>query len=116
MSQGAEPSPAPHAVADAEKRITPRTKAIMPVHLYGHIGDLDSVYALARKYNLRVIEDAAQAFGTYHHGKVVGATGDIVCFSFDGVKQVTSGEGGPSRRRAVLRISVSAYSPLTAPA
>jgi dTDP-4-amino-4,6-dideoxygalactose transaminase len=81
-------------VADAERRITPRTKAIMPVHLYGHIGDLDGVYALARKYNLRVIEDAAQAFGTYHNGKLVGATGDIVCFSFDGVKQITSGEGG----------------------
>ncbi|MGE0686305.1 MAG: DegT/DnrJ/EryC1/StrS family aminotransferase [Dehalococcoidia bacterium] len=81
-------------VADAERRITSRTKAIMPVHLYGHTGDLDGVYALAKKYNLRVIEDAAQAFGTYHNGNMIGSTGDIVCFSFDGVKQITSGEGG----------------------
>jgi dTDP-4-amino-4,6-dideoxygalactose transaminase len=81
-------------VADAERRITSRTKAIMPVHLYGHTGDLDAVYALARKYNLRVIEDAAQSFGTYYKGNMIGSTGDIVCFSFDGVKQITSGEGG----------------------
>jgi dTDP-4-amino-4,6-dideoxygalactose transaminase len=81
-------------VADAERRITSRTKAIMPVHLYGHTGDLDAVYALAKKYNLRVIEDAAQAFGTYYKGNMIGSTGDIVCFSFDGVKQITSGEGG----------------------
>ncbi len=81
-------------VADAERRITSRTKAIMPVHLYGHTGDIDGVYALAKKYNLRVIEDAAQAFGTYHNGHMFGSTGDIVCFSFDGVKQITSGEGG----------------------
>jgi dTDP-4-amino-4,6-dideoxygalactose transaminase len=81
-------------VADAERRITSRTKAIMPVHLYGHTGDLDRVYALAKKYNLRVIEDAAQAFGTYYNGQIMGSTGDIVCFSFDGVKQVSAGEGG----------------------
>jgi dTDP-4-amino-4,6-dideoxygalactose transaminase len=66
----------------------------MPVHLYGHTGDIEGVYALAKKYGLRVIEDAAQAFGTRHNGEIFGASGDIVCFSFDGVKQITAGEGG----------------------
>jgi dTDP-4-amino-4,6-dideoxygalactose transaminase len=81
-------------LADAERRITSRTRAIVPVHLYGHTGDLDGVYALAKKHGLRVIEDAAQAFGTRYNGALIGARGDIVCFSFDGVKQITSGEGG----------------------
>ena len=81
-------------VADAERRVTQRTKAIMPVHLYGNTGDLEGVYALARKYDLRVIEDAAQAFGSRRDGRLIGSYGDIACFSFDGVKQITSGEGG----------------------
>lgn len=79
---------------DAERRITDRTRAIMPVHLYGHTGDLDGVYRLAERHGLRVIEDAAQAFGTTYQNYRIGARGDIVCFSFDGVKQITSGEGG----------------------
>lgn len=79
---------------DAEKRLTSRTKAVMPVHYSGGVGDLDEIYAFARKHGLRVIEDAAHAFGTLHHGKRVGGFGDVACFSFDGIKNITSGEGG----------------------
>jgi len=81
-------------VQDAASRITSRTRAIMPVHLYGLTGDLDGIYDLAEAHGLRVIEDAAQSFGCRYDQKLIGARGDIVCFSFDGVKQVTSGEGG----------------------
>jgi dTDP-4-amino-4,6-dideoxygalactose transaminase len=80
--------------ADAAARITPRTKAIMHVHYASGQGDLAGVYALAEKHNLRVIEDAAHAFGGFWNGARVGATGDVVCFSFDGIKNITSGEGG----------------------
>ena len=79
---------------DAEKRITEKTKAIMPVHYVGNPGNLDALYAFAKKHNLRVIEDAAHAFGTLYKGKKIGSFGDIVCFSFDGIKNITSGEGG----------------------
>ena len=81
-------------LSDAEKRITTRTKAIMPVHYTGGVGDLDAVYNFGKKYNLRVVEDAAHAFGTEFLGKKIGSFGDIVCFSFDGIKNITSGEGG----------------------
>ena len=79
---------------DAEKRITENTKAIMPVHYTGGVGDLDAIYQLAYKYDLRVIEDAAHAFGTTYQNKRIGSFGDITCFSFDGIKNITSGEGG----------------------
>jgi len=79
---------------DAEKKITPKTKAIMPVHYSGGVGLLDEIYAFANKYNLRIIEDAAHAFGTEYKGQRVGGFGDITCFSFDGIKNITSGEGG----------------------
>lgn len=79
---------------DAEKRLTVNTKAVMPVHYSGGVGALDEIYAFARKYGLRVIEDAAHAFGTTYQGKHVGGFGDIACFSFDGIKNITSGEGG----------------------
>lgn len=79
---------------DAERRLTARTKAIMPVHYSGGVGDLDGIYALAQRHGLRVIEDAAHALGTLHHGKRVGGFGDVACFSFDGIKNITSGEGG----------------------
>jgi len=79
---------------DAEQRITKRTKAIMPVHYTGGVGDLDSLYNFADKYNLRIVEDAAHAFGTSYKNKPIGSFGDIVCFSFDGIKNITSGEGG----------------------
>jgi len=79
---------------DAEKRITKNTKAIMPVHYTGGVGNLDILYRFANKYNLRVIEDAAHALGTVYNSQRVGSFGDISCFSFDGIKNITSGEGG----------------------
>ncbi len=81
-------------LADAEKRVTAKTKAIMPVHYAGYSGDLDAVYAFAKRRGLRVIEDAAHAFGGYYKGKKIGSFGDVACFSFDGIKNITSGEGG----------------------
>jgi len=79
---------------DAEKRITEKTRAIMPVHYTGDVGDLNAIYTFGKRYNLRIIEDAAHAFGTNYEGKRVGSFGDISCFSFDGIKNITSGEGG----------------------
>ncbi|MBY0461865.1 MAG: DegT/DnrJ/EryC1/StrS family aminotransferase [Alphaproteobacteria bacterium] len=81
-------------VRDAEKRITSRTKAIMPVHYASNFEGIEKIYELAAKYNLRVIEDAAHSFGGTHNGKRIGAVGDILCFSFDGIKNITCGEGG----------------------
>ncbi len=81
-------------LADAERRVTPKTRAIMPVHYSGGVGALAELHAFARKHGLRVIEDAAHAFGTTHQGLKVGGFGDIACFSFDGIKNITSGEGG----------------------
>jgi len=79
---------------DAETRLTSKTKAIMPVHYSGGVGFLDEIYEFANKHGLRVIEDAAHAFGTKYQDKKVGGFGDISCFSFDGIKNITSGEGG----------------------
>src|ERR1700761_498673 len=77
-----------------EKAITPRRKAIMPVYLAGLPVDMDRLYEIARAHKLRVIEDAAQAFGSSWKGKRIGAIGDIVSFSFHANKNVTSIEGG----------------------
>lgn len=79
---------------DAEKKITNKTKAIMPVHYASRVGNLDEIYEFAKKYDLRVIEDAAHALGNVYNRKKIGSFGDIVCFSFDGIKNITSGEGG----------------------
>lgn len=79
---------------DAEGRVTSQTKAVMPVHYSGDVGDLEATYDFARRYGLRVVEDAAHAFGSTHQGKIIGSFGDIACFSFDGIKNITSGEGG----------------------
>lgn len=81
-------------LSDAARKITPKTKAIMPVHYAGGVGHLDDLYDFAANHGLRVIEDAAHAFGTNYKGQKVGAFGDIACFSFDGIKNITSGEGG----------------------
>ena len=78
---------------DAQKKLTNKTKAIMPVHYSGDTGDLSKIYYFA-KNKLRVIEDASHAFGSYYKKKLVGSFGDITCFSFDGIKNITSGEGG----------------------
>ncbi len=77
-----------------QEAITDRTKAVMPVHYGGGVGRLDEVYDVARQAGLRVIEDAAHAFGSRQGETLVGAGGDVVCFSFDGIKNITSGEGG----------------------
>jgi len=79
---------------DAEKKISSKTRVIMPVHYASRPGDLDSIYAFAKKHNLRVVEDAAHAFGSLYKGKKIGSFGDVICFSFDGIKNITCGEGG----------------------
>lgn len=81
-------------VADAEGRVTNRTRAVMPVHYASAASDLEAVYQFAGRRGLRVVEDAAHAFGGRRSGVMVGASGDVVCFSFDGIKNITSGEGG----------------------
>lgn len=77
-----------------EKLITAKTKAIMPVHLYGHPCDMDPLYELAKKHNLKIIEDAAQSMGSEYKGKRTGGLGDAGCFSFQGAKAIVTGEGG----------------------
>jgi dTDP-4-amino-4,6-dideoxygalactose transaminase len=77
-----------------EAAITPRTKAIIPVHMTGLPCDMDKLYALAKKYNLRVVEDAAQAIGSTWKGKRIGAFGDFVSFSFQVNKNIMTAEGG----------------------
>jgi len=77
-----------------EKAITPRTKAIMLVHTFGHPAQMDEIMAIAHKHGLRVIEDAAPAMGAEFKGQKVGSFGDIGCFSFHGAKLTVSGEGG----------------------
>jgi dTDP-4-amino-4,6-dideoxygalactose transaminase len=75
--------------------ITPKTKAIIPVHLYGQPVDLNSVFDVARKYKLRVIEDCAQAHGAMYNGKRIGSFGDLACFSFYPTKNLGAlGDGG----------------------
>ena len=81
-------------ICDAEKRITSKTKVILPVYYAGNITMADEYQVFASKYNLRIIEDAAHAFGSTLHGRKIGSFGDIICFSFDGIKNITSGEGG----------------------
>jgi dTDP-4-amino-4,6-dideoxygalactose transaminase len=77
-----------------EAAITPRTRAIIPVYLSGLPLDMDRLYAIADKHNLRVVEDAAQAFGSEWKGRRIGAFGDFVSFSFQANKNITTGEGG----------------------
>ena len=79
---------------DIEKVITPKTKAIIAVHLYGGMCDMDQIMSLAKKYNLIVIEDAAQALGSEYKGRKAGTIGDFGVFSFHGTKTLTTGEGG----------------------
>src|SRR5262249_42013728 len=77
-----------------EAAITPRTRAIMPVHFAGLAADVERVYTIAARHNLRVIEDAAHAIGTRCNGRVIGSFGDMVCFSFHPNKNMTTIEGG----------------------
>ena len=81
--------------AAIEAAITPRTKAIMPVHLYGQAADMDPIMEVARRHGLIVIEDAAQAHGAKYKGRAVGGIGDMTCFSFYPTKNLGAyGEGG----------------------
>ena len=97
-------------LVDAESKITEKTKAIMPVHYSGGVGDLKSIYDFAKKYNLRVIEDAAQAHGSEYNNKKIGNFGDFSCFSFYPTKNLGAyGEGG-----AVVTNSKTNYNKLVA--
>lgn len=77
-----------------EEKITPRTKAILVVHLFGHPVDMDPVLAVAKRRGLRVVEDCAEAHGALYKGRKVGSLGDVGCFSFYANKILTTGEGG----------------------
>ena len=77
-----------------EQAITPRTKAIVAVHLYGNLCEMDKLLAIGEKYGIPVIEDAAEAIGSTYHGKRAGAMGKFGAFSFHGTKTLTTGEGG----------------------
>lgn len=77
-----------------EKNITEKTKAVIPVDLYGNIPDMDEIHRIANKYNIAVIEDAAEAIGSEYKGKKAGSLGDVGVFSFHGSKTLTTGEGG----------------------
>lgn len=79
---------------EIEKAITPRTKAIIPVHLYGAFADMDAIMAIAKKHNLYVIEDCAHKHGGEWNGKKAGSIGDIGSFSYQLSKHLTAGEGG----------------------
>jgi len=79
---------------DIKRKITSKTKAIMVVHLYGQSADMDAIMDIADEYNLLVIEDSAEAFGSLYKGKHVGTFGDVGTFSFFGNKTITCGEGG----------------------
>jgi perosamine synthetase len=80
--------------AKIEAKITDRTKAIIPVHIYGHPADMDPILEIAKRHRLYVIEDAAEAHGALYRGRRVGSIGDAACFSFYGNKIITTGEGG----------------------
>jgi perosamine synthetase len=80
--------------AKIERAITPRTKAIVAVHLYGNLCEMDQILAIARKHGLIVVEDAAEALGSEYHGRRAGTLGDFGVFSFHGTKTITTGEGG----------------------
>jgi len=90
--------------ADVERKITPRTKAVMVVHLYGLPCDMTAITAICRAHGLLLVEDCAQAFGTRFAGTHVGTFGDVSTFSFFGNKTVTTGEGGMvvAKEKAVI--------------
>lgn len=81
-------------VRKVAERITPRTRAIMPVHMYGHTVDMEPLWELAAQHGLKIVEDAAEAHGADYRGRRAGSLGDLGCFSFYANKIVTTGEGG----------------------
>jgi perosamine synthetase len=84
----------PRPPDEVERAITPRTKAILAVHLYGNLCDLDRLRAIGASHGIAVIEDAAEAIGSVWHGKRAGSLGRFGAFSFHGTKTLTTGEGG----------------------
>ena len=81
-------------IDDVERRLTPKTKAVMPVHYCGSPCDLERLGELSRRHGFLVIEDAAHAFGSDYQGRKIGTHGHAACFSFDPIKNITTGEGG----------------------
>ncbi|MCD6511586.1 MAG: DegT/DnrJ/EryC1/StrS family aminotransferase [Thaumarchaeota archaeon] len=79
---------------DARRKVTERTKALIPVHLFGHLAKMDELLELAEEKGLYVIEDACQAIGSVYKGRKAGSIGELGCFSFYASKPITSGEGG----------------------
>ena len=79
---------------DIKRKITPKTKAIIPVHFAGRACDMDAIMDITKKHNLKVIEDCAHAIETEYHGKKAGTFGDLGCFSFYVTKNIVTGEGG----------------------
>ncbi len=77
-----------------KKKITKKTKAIIPVHYGGHPCQMHEILKIARKYNLKVVEDAAHAIGSKYKGRMIGSIGDVTCFSFYATKNMTTAEGG----------------------
>lgn len=108
-------------VGDAERRITPKTRALMPVHYAGNLCDMEALLKLKAQRGVRIVEDAAHAFGSTYRGRKIGSFGDVVCFSFDSIKTITCGEGGAvvcfgeeltevMRRKRTLGINRNAHS------
>jgi perosamine synthetase len=81
-------------VHDVGRRVTVRTRAVMPMHYGGLVCDMDALLPFAREKKIWVVEDAAHAFGSSYEGRKVGTLGDVTCFSFDPVKNISCGEGG----------------------
>jgi len=81
-------------VNDVIKKITPKTKAIICVHYCGNACDMDALLKIGKERNIFIVEDAAHAYGSSYKGKKIGSFGDVTCFSFDPIKNLTTGEGG----------------------
>jgi perosamine synthetase len=81
-------------ISDVKKRITKKTRSIMPVHYCGKACDMDALMAIGKEHNIFIIEDAAHAFGSTYKGRKIGSVGDATCLSFDPIKNLTCGEGG----------------------
>jgi len=82
------------SISNVKKNITKRTKAIIPVHIYGQVCNIEEILDLAKDHNLKVVEDCAHAIGTFHKSKHVGTLGNTGCFSFYPTKNITTAEGG----------------------
>ena len=82
------------SISNLKKNITKKTKAIIPVHIYGQVCNIEEVLDVARDYNLKIVEDCAHAIGTFHNSRHVGTIGDTGCFSFYPTKNITTAEGG----------------------